>query len=286
MEYVAPGVLYLNRFDWGANPNYPRLGGPEDPRGPFPLVPRDSRVYNIFHHTVGVDTDTTKNVWESLAEITAMMRRLQLIRPDLGNDVPYNFVLFLALIDGEYLIVVCEGRGYDRWGAHTAGVDAQGRYFNGAGIATSWAGNFEDFPVDFSPFVDFVNNWLARLRRMLQNIGTVTICGRETCGHKDFASYSPLNQTACCGKYLYAMLAKFRFDIEQEEDDIMVVGHYAKGIPWDKSYVVTVGKEGARKTLIVGDAGYQSMLAAGFPVTVKSAFELRKIISTPGTPEP
>ena len=70
------------------------------------------------------------------------------------------------------------------------------------------------------------------------------------------------------------------------EEDKMVVGQFATSVPWDKSYVITVGKEGARKTLVQGAAEYESLVAAGFPVKVMTATQLRRIISSPGTPEP
>jgi len=72
----------------------------------------------------------------------------------------------------------------------------------------------------------------------------------------------------------------------EELEDQMVTGHFAKAIPWDKSYVATVGKEGARKTLVANAAEYESLVAAGFPVRVMPLGQLRNIISSPGTPEP
>src|SRR3990167_10665763 len=132
-EWIAPGVLYLTRADWGADPALPRLGEP--------LVPRNTRIYDLTHHTVVIDSsDQSPNVWEDLEWVKIKMWRLQTIRPDLGLDVPYNFLAFLPP-HGE--LAVCGGRGYDRWGAHTAGRDAADRWYNGAGIATSYQGNFE-----------------------------------------------------------------------------------------------------------------------------------------------
>lgn len=213
MKNIAANVVLLERVDWGADPAYPRLGGPEDPRGPFALVPRSERFYNIIHHTVGVDSDTTKNVWENMPEIRAMMHRLQLDRPDLGVDVPYNFVAFLM---ADLSLTICEGRGYDRWGAHTAGVAPSRadpyRYFNGCGIATSYAGDFENYPFDIGPWLPAIKTWLAHLRREIPMLGTRTICGRATCGHKDFAPYHELNRTACPGQHLYVRLGEFTFE--------------------------------------------------------------------------
>ena len=65
MKQIAPDVLLLERPDWGADPVFPRLGGMDDPRsqGRWRNVFRDERLYNIKHHTVGVDTDETRNIW-------------------------------------------------------------------------------------------------------------------------------------------------------------------------------------------------------------------------------
>lgn len=213
---IAEGVLYLNRDDWGAHPGYPRLGGPE---AGFALIARDKRAYNIVHHTVGIDNDATVNIFETLDEVKAMMRRLQLIRPDLGNDVPYNFVKFNM---ADHTIVICEGRGYDRSGAHTAGVDGVSpypyNYFNIGGVATSCAGNFEDFRDELELWLPADMRWFAHLKSVLPNLGTKTVVlGKVTCGHKDFARFSNLNATACPGQHEYAMLPRYTL---QEEDDM------------------------------------------------------------------
>ena len=286
MLQLSSRVLYLSRTDWGADPAYPRLGGPDDPRNPggWVFIPHENRLYNIKHHTVGIDNDTSKNVWETLAEIKFMMRRLQLIRPDLGADVPYNFVKFL-MEDGS--VTVCEGRGYDRAGAHTAGVDAAGRYFNIAGIATSYAGNFEDYAISLAPWMPAINDWNGHLKQQFLKLGTLSVCRQSTCGHKDFAPFHPLNRTACPGFYLYSQLPLIHLDAAQPGDEDMVVGQFAKSVPdWDKSYVVTVGKEGARKTWVSSPAEHESLVAAGYPVRLMDVEQLRKIISSPGTPEP
>jgi hypothetical protein len=209
--WIAEGVLYLTRADWGADPTLPRLGGPEDPRRPggYPLVPRSQRLYDLTHHTVIVDSDVTRNVWETLEEVRLQMRRLQVIRPDLGLDVPYNFVLFL--MEGG-TICVCEGRGYDRWGAHTADKDAAGRWWNGAGIATAWQGNFENFPLPLDAHgLAVVNRWNAHKRAAFgPQYGTPGACGRPFCGHRDTA------QTACPGRWLYEALPRFSFETDLE----------------------------------------------------------------------
>ncbi|MCP3856062.1 MAG: N-acetylmuramoyl-L-alanine amidase, partial [Actinomycetia bacterium] len=73
-----------------------------------------------------------------LDDIAAYMRRLQTVRPDLGPEVPYSFVVFAG--DGPLDVVVCEGRGRGRTGAHTAG-------HNSTSYGVAYAGNTEDEPV-------------------------------------------------------------------------------------------------------------------------------------------
>ena len=216
---LSPRVLYLTREDWGADTSIPRLGGPEDPRRPggYPLVPRSERIYDITHHTVIIDSDTSRNVWETLDEVKAQMRRLQRIRPDLGLDVPYNFVVFL-MADGT--IIVCEGRGYDRSGAHTAGVDAQGRYFNVSGVAQSFQGNFEDYPIDIWAWLPGINDWNAHKKRTFLNLGTANVCGQMFCGHRDHSRFSSLNATACPGQHLYRRLGLFTYTPAAPEEEI------------------------------------------------------------------
>ena len=131
MITIAPSLIYLSRADWGADPAHPRLG--------YAVAPA-ARTEAIVHHTVIVDSDATKNVWETLDEVKAKMRQLQVIRPELGLDVPYNFVGFL-MADGS--LVVCEGRGRDLTGAHTYA-------HNTSGIALSMQGNFQ---LDIGPVI-------------------------------------------------------------------------------------------------------------------------------------
>src|SRR3990170_1011537 len=117
-------MIYLSRGAWGARTDIPRLGN---------LVSSDRRTHVIIHHTVIIDNDATPDLWETLDEVKLKMRQLQTIRPDLGLDVPYSLVVFL-MTDGD--IIVCEGRGYDRDGAHTYG-------HNTDGIGVALEGNFD-----------------------------------------------------------------------------------------------------------------------------------------------
>jgi hypothetical protein len=195
---IAPGVRYLTRRDWGANPAYPRKGY---------AVTRDKRTHVTFHHTVSIDRDATPNVWETLDEVKAKMRQLQVIRPDLGNDVPYSFVFFL-MADGT--IIVCEGRGYDRTGAHTHG-------HNTDGMGLAGAGNFE-LARNIGPWLPEINGFLWHLKyeanmRNLE-IRPHPIPPNRVChGHRDFKS------TACPGRNVFNRLPEMKF--EKKEDDTM-----------------------------------------------------------------
>ena len=217
-----------------------------------------------------------------------MMRRLQLIRPDLGADVPYNFVKFL-MEDGS--VTVCEGRGYDRAGAHTAGVDAANRYFNIAGIATSYAGNFEDYAIALAPWMPAINDWNGHLKQTFPKLGTLSVCGHPTCGHKDFAPFHPLNQTACPGFYLYSQLPLIHLDqMPGDEDMAQPIHANWKDKPaatYYRSYLLFATANGLRKYWIKSTDEEEGLRAAGIidagPVLGLSLAELKLYV---GTPEP
>ncbi len=119
-------LTILSRDDWGADPSLPRRG---HQLGPL------NRTEIFIHHTVIVDNDTTKNEFESLDEVRADMQQLQTIRPDLGLDVPYNFIAF-CMSNGD--LILGEGRGLERTGAHTTD-------HNRSALGIAFQGNFEDF---------------------------------------------------------------------------------------------------------------------------------------------
>ncbi|KKK92023.1 hypothetical protein LCGC14_2707070 [marine sediment metagenome] len=193
---IAPGLVYLTRREWGADTSIPRLGL---------SVPRSERTEAIIHHTVIVDSDATKNLWTNLAEVKAKMSQLQVIRPDLGMDVPYNFVMFL-MEDGT--IVVCEGRGLDRRGSHT-------KYHNRTGIATALQGNFM-LPTrgGLSTFIPTMSRWWGWLRYDMElvNLGSKHPVGRIAFGHVDFSA------TACPGDNLYAIIPQLTFKAAAESE--------------------------------------------------------------------
>lgn len=198
---IAPGVTYLDRQGWGADPRYPRLGD---------KVPREARTEVIIHHTAVVDSDETRNLWETEEEVCTRMRQLQTIRKaDLGADVPYNFVIFLMRTTPP-AICVCEGRGEDRSGAHTVG-------HNTSGIGIAFQGDFEHQPVELNPYVPLVNNFLGWLKydpnapgyggpyAPLKNLGQSHPTGRQVWAHRDF------KDTDCPGRYLLEVLPAFAF---------------------------------------------------------------------------
>jgi hypothetical protein len=187
---AAANVVVLSRSDWHANPAHPPLGN---------NVARSKRREVFIHHTDIVDDDATKNEFEDLAEVKSRMRGLQITRPDLGLDVPYNFVAF-CMSNGD--LVLGEGRGLDRSGAHTIG-------HNHSAIAISFEGDFEhlSLPSNFDAQVTAVGGWLRARREQdgFVNLGVDRPLGREVFGHRDVKS------TDCPGQKLFDRLGLVRF---------------------------------------------------------------------------
>lgn len=198
---IVPGLRFIDRRGWGADANHPRLGQ---------QVARNARTHVIIHHTVLPDNDASPNLWETDAEVFAMMRRLQTTRPDLGLDVPYNFVVFL--VRNATKIIVCEGRGEDRTGAHTKG-------HNTTGIGVSFAGNFENEDIssmEISSRMFLVSHFLGWLKFSashpeygnfppMSNLGNLRPQNRAVFFHRDFKA------TACPGTKLIPHAAQIRF---------------------------------------------------------------------------
>lgn len=201
MRWISPKILYLEREDWREHTELPLLGS---------IVPLRDREYAIMHHTVVIDPDTTPNIWETLHEVKRKMRRLQTIRPDLGLDVPYSYVVFL-MADGS--IIICEGRGRHRRGAHT-------KYYNRRGIAMAIQGNLE-LAVDLNPYVGLLGDawsWL-KYDQGLSNLGK-QVPGPEAqiFGHQQLSE--PFRPTACPGTTLMAVIGRIRFKRPEEEEDM------------------------------------------------------------------
>ncbi len=159
------------------------------------------------HHTVIVDADATDNEWQTLEDVKSSMRRLQRMRPDLGLDVPYNMVAF-CMSDGE--LVLCEGRGIGRTGAHT-------RNHNRSALGIAFQGDFEDqaLPGNIDAQLTEFAEWLRDLRNNqgFSNLGNSRPDDKQVWGHRD----SPTASTACPGQKLYDKLSLIRFIAEEDE---------------------------------------------------------------------
>ncbi len=199
---ILPGLTFVDRKGWGAKSTFPRLGH---------KVPRRNRTHVIMHHTDMSDTnDTSPILWETLSEVYRHMRRLQTIRPDLGNDVPYNFLVFLMARNNS--MVICEGRGEDRSGAHTKG-------HNTAGIGIALAGSFEkeDLPgIEVAKRMYLLSAFLGWLRyapshpdygtySAMKHLGSMRPADRAVFVHQDFKN------TACPGKRALPHLSQLGF---------------------------------------------------------------------------
>ena len=153
MSEILTDVLYLTRADWGADQSLPRLGYTQDRSG-VDLYLLKTEV--DLHHSVAVDNDATPDIWETLDEIKAKSRAMQVVRPDLGSDWPYNHGGFLM---PRGVICIAEGRGYNRTGAHTRGHNTEGWGF-------VFMGNFEAAPfVNIDPWMPAINRYLAHVKR-------------------------------------------------------------------------------------------------------------------------
>ena len=195
-------IVYLSRKDWRARTDIPRLGRSVAPH---------QRTEVFIHHTVVIDLDATPNVWGTLEQVKAKMRQLQTIRPDLGLDVPYSYVIFFMI--GQ--IVICEGRGAMRTGAHT-------KYHNTVAIGMAVQGNFNLATFGLLAYLPAIGEWLHRLKvTALPNLGSKHPPGRDCYGHRD------VSQTACPGNNLYANLSHVKIQAPVvpppvKEDDMMV----------------------------------------------------------------
>ena len=188
-------IRWYPREEWGADKALPRLGRPVLP---------EERTEVVIHHTVVTDSDATPNVFESQDECFAQMRRLQTIRPDLGLDVPYNLVAFV--VDTGFsrpCLLVCEGRGLMRSGAHTRG-------HNRSALGIAFQGNFELAPPEcLDELLIELGEWLQWLKPSKPLHYSISFPnlfdsrpedGRHCWGHRDFKA------TACPGKHLWDRL--------------------------------------------------------------------------------
>jgi len=187
---------WLTRQEWGAGTDLPRRGHP---------IGRARRTEVLVHHTMIIDDDATMNEWESLGDVKQRMRMLQTIREsDLGADVPYSVVAF-CMADGE--LVLCEGRGLDRTGAHTTG-------HNRSALGIAFQGNFETgrLPTHFHAQLGALGHWLGTLRSEegFVNLGNYRPKDRNVWGHGD------VKATLCPGQKLFERLKLIQF-VEDDE---------------------------------------------------------------------
>lgn len=198
---IVPGLRFISRAAWGADANLGRLGR---------KVARDNRTHVFIHHTTMIDSDDSPNIWETDTEVFAMMRRLQVVRrADLGADVPYNFVVFL-MQNGK--VIICEGRGEDRSGAHTKG-------HNTKAIGVCFAGDFENKDVgsnEISNAIHLVSQFLGWLKYSashpsygnfspMKKLGELRPKNRAVFVHRD------VKNTACPGVKIEKRADQFRF---------------------------------------------------------------------------
>ncbi len=208
MMKIAPDVHYLSRDEWGADPALPRLGE---------VRPASEPTEAIQHHTVISDTDDTPLFWESVAEVIPAMQRLQTIRPNLGLDVPYSFVGFLMQYAHKPGLIICEGRGAYRRGAHT-------KYHNRTGRAMAIQGNTMGEDVSASTeMLGWGWGWIKD-HFGLVNLGTTRPARAEMFGHRDFRRDDDTTTwTVCPGDGAYNALPAIRIDRWQpaQEDEEM-----------------------------------------------------------------
>lgn len=114
-------VTFLRRADWGAS--RPPLGHAVEPR---------IQDHQVVHHSASWIGDDGRDHVYAVDEAAAAMRVLETARPDLGLDIPYHFVLWPG---GQSHVIVAEGRGMGRTGAHAPG-------HNRSGVGVCFAGNY------------------------------------------------------------------------------------------------------------------------------------------------
>ena len=186
-------ITYLRRDQWGAYDHLARLGW---------VVPITQFVGLVVHHTVIVmhDYDADGYHYGDLDDISAYMRYLQgAARPDLGSDVPYSFVLFEGENDDD--VVICEGRGFYRTGAHTIG-------YNSSRWGCALAGDYTEREPSDGQWAGL--NWLGAQLADPVN-------AQPTLGHRDTVA------TQCPGNSAYPLLhlAQPPFTVEEPKEHDM-----------------------------------------------------------------
>lgn len=182
-------LTIIGRATWGAGPL--RSGAKID----------HARFVGLaIHHTVMVMPDYDRDGIRrgDIDDVKRYMRQLQTARPDLGNEVPYSWVVFPGRSPDDG--VVAEGRGFGVTGAHTVG-------YNSTRYGVAYAGNTNTDPV--TPGVLEAIRWVGR--HLADPAGAA-----RTFGHRDVKS------TACPGDRLYNLLDRIQPPFATEEDDMEV----------------------------------------------------------------
>lgn len=187
-DYVE---AYLARVDWGANPLHVQTGHAID----------EAQVVGVVeHHTVFAlrDWDSDGILRGDLDDIRRYMRVLQHARPDLGDEVPYSWVIFAGTSDDR--CVIAEGRGRGRSGAHTAGLNST-RY------AFAIAGNTDaDQPV--------TTGMIAGMRWLAATVLVDPEHAVPAIGHQQAPPYyskgANLNATGCPGRQGMSVLPQLQ----------------------------------------------------------------------------
>ena len=214
-------IGYLTRVDWGAKPATVTVG--------YGVPPTQMQGW-VLHHTYWVmpDFDRDGFLHGDHDDIREYMRRLQRARPDLGNEVPYSWVVFRGARDDQ--CVIAEGRGRGRTGAHTAGLNSS-RY--------AWAIAGDSDQLGVTPGMIRGMRWLAARE---------TPWAREaTIGHKDAPAYwsdgRNLNATACPGRVGYTKLPDLQppFVDPEEDDDMPAVRFLARNPKTNEVALFTEG---------------------------------------------
>lgn len=187
-------ILYLDRAAWGA-------GGPPGHRIPAgrarPVYVGPQRfVGMVGHHTVSIvqDWDGDGIVLGDLEDIARFMRNLMVVRAsDLGEEVPYSFVMFPT--PDPNTAVLAEGRGIGWTGAHTSGFNSS-RY----GIAAAGNTSVDPITAGQEAAVRYIGTFLA-------DPANASLMS----GHRDHKA------TACPGSSYYSALDRLQGPYTKED---------------------------------------------------------------------
>lgn len=241
-------VTYVSRGAWFAGPRRRRAALHTGFRG------------LVVHHTVSLipDYDQDQDVIGDLHDIGRFMRYLEgEARPDLGEDVPYSFVVPEA--DDPDEAIVCEGAGFGRVGAHT--VDElvsprQNLNFSRYGVALP--GNTSDRAPTDGQIAGI--QWIGS---QLHDLATVV----PTTGHRDH------KVTHCPGDGLYSRLDEIQPDafVRSRRSSMLVIPSSAARVsgsgPSARVIVPLMGEADGM------DRAYWSRVAANASATGLAAFD-------------